>query len=67
MSKRNIGILVLLAVITFYTFGTGFSFFFKFLYALLLLGIIGLSWAWLNLRGMELQLIRIATRGRVDE
>jgi uncharacterized protein (DUF58 family) len=59
--------LVLLAVVTFYTFGTGFTFFFRFLYALLLLGAIGMAWAWLNLRGMELQLTRIASRGRVGE
>ncbi len=67
MSKRTLGILVLLFVITFYTFGTGFAFFFRFLYALLLLGTIGLTWAWLNLRGMELQLTRISSRGQVGE
>lgn len=67
MSKRTLGILVLLFVIAFYTFGTGFAFFFRFLYALLLLGSIGLTWAWLNLRGMELQLTRISSRGQVGE
>jgi len=67
LSRRKLGLLVLLALITFYTFGTGFTFFFRFLYALLLLGAIGMAWAWLNLRGMELQLTRIASRGRVGE
>ena len=67
MSKRTLGILILLFVITFYTFGTGFAFFFRFLYALLLFGTIGLTWAWLNLRGMELQLTRISSRGQVGE
>ena len=67
MSKRTLGVLVLLGVVTFYTFGTGFAFFFRFLYVLLLLGVIGLAWAWLNLRGIELQLTRIASRGRVGD
>ena len=67
MSKRSIGILVLLLVILFYSFGTGFPFFFRFLYALLLVGSIGLAWAWLNLRGIEVQLSRTANRGQVGE
>ncbi|MCH7713142.1 MAG: DUF58 domain-containing protein [Chloroflexi bacterium] len=57
--------LILLAVVTFYTFGTGFTFFFKFFYALLLLFGIGLFWAWVNLRGLEVTLRRTATRGQV--
>jgi uncharacterized protein (DUF58 family) len=65
MSKRSIGILLLLAVVTFYALGTGFTFFFRFLYVLLLLLSVGLTWAWLNLRGLEVQLSRFATRGQV--
>ncbi|PKB63556.1 MAG: hypothetical protein BZY80_06665 [SAR202 cluster bacterium Io17-Chloro-G2] len=56
---------ILLAVVGFYTFGTGFTFFFRFFYALLLLLGIGLVWAWLNLRGLDVTLRRIATRGQV--
>ena len=65
LSKRSIGILLLLGVVAFYSFGTGFTFFYRLLYVLVLLLAIGLSWAWLNLRGIEVQLIRFATRGQV--
>ena len=57
--------LALMAVVAFYALGTGFDFFFRFLYALLLLTGIGFSWAWLNLRGIELSVTRDANRGRV--
>jgi len=57
--------LVLLAVVAFYAMGTGFDFFYRFLYALLLLIAIGFSWAWLNLRGIDLVVTRDANRGRV--
>ena len=65
MSKRSIGVLLLLAVVAFYTFGTGFTFFYRFLYVLLLLLALGLFWAWLNLRGMNVQLSRSTSRGQV--
>ena len=65
MNKRTIGILVLLIVVAFYAFGTGFTFFHRMLYALLLLLGIGLSWAWFNLRGIEINLTRTANRGQV--
>ena len=45
MNKRTLGMAILLAVVAFYTFGTGFSFFFRFFYALLLLLGVGLLWA----------------------
>ena len=65
MSKRTIGILVLLAIVTFYTLGTGFPFFYRFLYVIaLVLGFGGL-WAWLNLQGLEVRLTRLAHRGQV--
>ena len=56
---------MLLGVVTFYTLGTGFPFFYKFLYVILLLLAIGFGWAWLNLRGLEIRLTRLSTRGQV--
>ena len=67
MSKRSIGILVLLLVVAFYALGTGFEFFYRFLYVLLLLLGVGLFWAWIGLRGLEVQLTRSGTRGQVGE
>ena len=65
MSKRSVGILLLLAVVAFYSFGTGFNFFFRFLYGLVLILCLGFIWAWINLRGIEVQLTRSASRGQV--
>lgn len=55
----------LLLVVGFYALGTGFDFFFRFLYVLLLVSAIGFVWAWLNLRGIDLSVTRDANRGRV--
>ena len=55
----------LLLVVGFYALGTGFDFFFRFLYVLLLVAGIGFVWAWLNLRGIDLQVTRDANRGQV--
>ena len=65
MSKRSIGILVLLTVVTFYALGTGFPFFYRFLYVVALVLGFGLFWAWINLRGLEVRLFRLAHRGQV--
>ena len=65
MSKRTIGILILLAVVTFYTLGTGFPFFFRFLYVIALVLVFGLLWAWINLQGLDVRLTRLAHRGQV--
>ncbi|MCH7738167.1 MAG: DUF58 domain-containing protein, partial [Chloroflexi bacterium] len=65
MNRRFIGMVVLLVVVSFYAFGTGFDFFFRFLYVLLLVSGIGFLWAWLNLRGIELTVTRDANRGQV--
>jgi uncharacterized protein (DUF58 family) len=65
LTKRKLGLLILFGVVLFYTFGTGFDFFFRLLYVLLLVLAIGLGWAWLNLRGLEVQLTRLAHRGQV--
>lgn len=65
MRKRSIGILLLLAIVGFYAFGTGFDFFWRFFYVLILLMGLGFAWAWVNLRGIEVQLTRSASRGQV--
>ena len=65
LTKRKIGFLVLLGVVIFYTLGTGFTFFFRLLYVIGLLYVLGLGWAWLNLRGIEVYLSRLAHRGQV--
>jgi uncharacterized protein (DUF58 family) len=56
-----------LLVVAFYAFGTGFEFFYRFLYVLLLLLGAGLFWAWIGLRGLEVELTRSGTRGQVGE
>ena len=58
---------MLFLVIGFYTVGTGFQFFYQFLYTLILMGVIGIGWALLNLRGLDVQLSRITSRGQVGE
>ena len=66
MTKRVlIGLLVLLAVVSFYTLGTGFSFFYRLLFVILAILAVGYGWAWINLRGIEVQMRRLATRGQV--
>ncbi|MCH9016379.1 MAG: DUF58 domain-containing protein [Chloroflexi bacterium] len=65
MNRRFIGMVVLLLVVAFYALGTGFDFFFRFLYVLLLVTGIGFVWAWLNLRGIDLRVTRDANRGQV--
>ena len=57
--------MLLLLVVGFYAFGTGFDFFFRLLYVLLLVIGIGFVWAWLNLRGISLEVTRDASRGQV--
>lgn len=49
----------------FYSLGTGFDFFYRLFYALLLIAPLGLFWAWVNLRGMSVDLRRFSTRGQV--
>ena len=65
MNKRTVGILVLVVVIAFYAFATGFPFFHRFLYVLLFLLLIGSVWAWQNLRGIDVRVTRSADRGQV--
>ena len=65
MNRRFIGMVALLLVVGFYALGTGFDFFFRFLYVLLLVAGICFVWAWFNLRGIDLQVTRDANRGQV--
>ena len=63
--KILLGLLILAAL--FYALGTGFSFFYRLLFTFILLIGIGYSWAWLNLRGLDVRLNRLDTRGRVGD
>ena len=67
LTKRTAGVFALFLVIGFYTVGTGFQFFYQFLYTLVLMGVVGIGWALLNLRGLNVQLSRITSRGQVGE
>ncbi len=49
----------------FYSLGTGFDFFYRLFYALLLITPLGLLWAWVSLRGLSVELRRFGTRGQV--
>ncbi len=65
VNKRTIVLLALLVVPLFYAVGTGFDFLYTLLYAVLLLFIVGAAWAWVNLRGLEIQVTRSGDRGQV--
>ena len=65
--RRKILFSLLILAVLFYSLGTGFSFFYRLLFTLVLLVIIGYGWAWLNLRGIEVRLTRLGTRGRVGD
>jgi uncharacterized protein (DUF58 family) len=65
LTRRKLGLIILFGLVLFYTLGTGFAFFYRLIYVLLLLLAVGLGWAWLNLRGIEVQLSRLAQRGQV--
>ena len=65
--RRKILFGVLVLVVMFYAMGTGFPFFYRLLYTLLALICLGYGWAWLNLRGLEVRLFRLGTRGHIGE
>ena len=67
LTKKKIGIVIFISLLLFYSLGTGFPFFYRFLFATILLLLIGFVWAWLNLRGLEINLDRRATRGQVGD
>ena len=65
LTRRKLVISTLIIVMIFYSFGTGFAFFFRLLYATLLTMSIGILWAWLNLRGLDVRLNRNHISGQV--
>ncbi len=65
--RRKFWFGLLILVVMFYALGTGFPFFYRLLFTLVALVIIGYGWAWLNLRGLDIRLFRIGTRGHVGE
>ena len=65
--RRKILFALLILAVLFYALGTGFPFFYRLLFTLLLLCAIGFGWAWLNLRGIEVRLTRLGARGRVGD
>ena len=65
LTKKKVAIITLLALVTYYSLGTGFPFFYKFLYAIPLLLGVCFGWAWLSLQGLEIRLTRLSTRGQV--
>ena len=67
LNKKKIGITVFVSLLLFYSLGTGFPFFYRFLFATIILLLIGFVWAWLNLRGLEINIDRRTTRGQVGD
>ena len=65
--RRKILFSLLILAVLFYSLGTGFPFFYRLLFTLILLVGIGYGWAWLNLRGLDVRLTRLGNRGRVGE
>ena len=65
--RRKILFSLLILAVLFYSLGTGFAFFYRLFFTLVLLVGIGYGWAWLNLRGLELRLTRLDSRGRVGD
>ncbi len=65
--RRKIIFSLLILAALFYSLATGFPFFYRLLFTLVLLVGIGYGWAWLNLRGLDVRLTRLDTRGRVGD
>lgn len=65
--RRKILFSLLILTVLFYSLGTGFPFFYRLLFTLIVLVGIGYAWAWLNLRGLDVRLTRLGNRGRVGE
>ncbi len=65
VNRRALILLALLVVPLFYAIGTGFDFLYTLLYAVLLLLVVGVVWARLNLRGLEVRVSRSGDRGQV--
>ena len=65
--RRKILFGLLVLTVLFYALGTGFPFFYRLLFTLLALICIGYAWAWFNLRGLDVRLFRLGTRGHIGE
>ena len=65
--RRKIFFGLLILAVLFYALGTGFPFFYRLLFTLIALVCVGYGWAWLNLRGLEVRLFRVGTRGHIGE
>ena len=65
--RRKILFGLLVLTVLFYALGTGFPFFYRLLFTLVALICIGYAWAWFNLRGLEVRLFRLGTRGHIGE
>ncbi len=65
VNRRTMILVALLVVPLFYAIGTGFSFLYTLLYAVVLIMMVGAAWAWLNLKGLEIRVSRSGDRGQV--
>ncbi len=65
--RRKILFGLLVLTVLFYALGTGFPFFYRLLFTLVALICIGYAWAWFNLRGLDVRLFRLGTRGHIGE
>ncbi len=65
--RRKILFGLLMLAVLFYALGTGFPFFYRLFFTLVALVTLGYGWAWLNLRGLEVRLFRVGTRGHIGE
>lgn len=64
---RQFLLAALLLATLFYAVATGFPFFYRLLFTLSLIIGIGYIWTWLNLRGLDVHLSRLDTRGQVGD
>ena len=67
VTKRKLWVSILIGLMIFYSLGTGFAFFFRLLYAIIITIAIGLLWAWFNLKGLEIRLNRTIWHGQVGD
>ena len=63
--RRKLLFSLLILVVLLYAMGTGFAFFYRLWFVLVLLTLVGYAWAWFNLRGISVRLTRLDTRGQV--
>lgn len=63
--RRALFVLLLVILVGFLAFGSGFALYWRLAYLGLLALIGGLAWSWLNLHGLELHLERLSSRSQV--